>query len=218
MVRSLQEILSPERALIFRITHLANLPWILRNGLHCSRSELLDPDFVTIGSQDLIEKRRSKEVPIPPGGTLDEYVPFYFTPCTPMLYNIRTGYAGIRRRANEEILILVSSLDALDASGESYVFTDRHAYLKAARFYAERADLRHVDFDLLQRRDFQRDPEDPRKVERYQAEVLVHRHVPIGALLGVACYTGRVKEGIESMMARTGPRLEVVVRPAWYFG
>ena len=29
--------LSPEKALIFRITHIANVPWILANGLHCEK-------------------------------------------------------------------------------------------------------------------------------------------------------------------------------------
>ena len=50
--------LSPEKALIFRITHIANVPWILANGLHCRSSAAQDPDFVEIGNPDLIDKRR----------------------------------------------------------------------------------------------------------------------------------------------------------------
>jgi hypothetical protein len=42
--------LNPDKALIFRITHLDNVPWILDNGLHCRSSEVLDPDFVNIGN------------------------------------------------------------------------------------------------------------------------------------------------------------------------
>lgn len=189
MPRNLDEILNPENALIFRITHRANLPWMLRNGLHCSRSEVRDPDFVSIGNVELIELRSVRRVAIPPGGTLDEYIPFYFTPFTPMLYNIKTGYGGIRQRPNEELVILVSSLAALEESGVRYLFSDRHAYLEAAQFFSDRADLSHVDYELLQRRDFERDPEDPGKMERYQAEALVHRAMPVTALLGVACYT-----------------------------
>jgi len=32
------ENLNPERALIFRIVHVANVPWILDHGLHCKNS------------------------------------------------------------------------------------------------------------------------------------------------------------------------------------
>lgn len=87
--------LSPEKALIFRITHIANVPWILENGLYCRSAAEQDPRFVEIGNPDLIDKRKHRVVPAPPGGTLSDYVPFYFTPYSPMLYNIKTGWRGI---------------------------------------------------------------------------------------------------------------------------
>ena len=110
--------LNPEKALIFRITHRDNIEWILGNGLHCRDSEIVDPNFVNIGNAELIDKRSSRRIDIPPGDSSD-YVPFYFTPFSPMLLNISTGYNGITQRANEEIVIIVSSLRELDASGSS---------------------------------------------------------------------------------------------------
>src|SRR3954470_12772585 len=91
--------LSPEKALVFRITHIANVPWILANGLHCRSSAMQDPNFVEIGNPDLIGKREHWAVPVPPGGRLSDYVPFYFTPYSPMLYNIKTGWNGIPKRS-----------------------------------------------------------------------------------------------------------------------
>ena len=41
-------------------------------------------------------------------GTLNDYVPFYFTPFSIMMYNIKTGYGGIKHVPNEKIAILVS--------------------------------------------------------------------------------------------------------------
>lgn len=76
--------LSPEKALVFRITHRENVPWILDNGLHCSIFNFQDPHFVTIGSADIISKRSRRLVHLPPGGTLADYVPFYFTPLSMM--------------------------------------------------------------------------------------------------------------------------------------
>jgi hypothetical protein len=83
--------LTPERALIFRITHIDNVPWILSNGLHCRNSRSVDPHYREIGNRDLIDKRSHRVVPIVPGGTLSDYIPFYFTPYSPMLFNIKTG-------------------------------------------------------------------------------------------------------------------------------
>ena len=87
--------LSEQNALIFRITHIDNVRWMLQHGLHCRNGDQ-DPDFVTIGLQDVIDRRHEHTVPIHPGGTLSEYVPFYFTPFSPMAYNIHTGLGGNR--------------------------------------------------------------------------------------------------------------------------
>ncbi|AEQ97857.1 hypothetical protein XOC_3767 [Xanthomonas oryzae pv. oryzicola BLS256] len=65
---------------------------------------------MSIGNPELIDKRSSHPVPLPPGGFLNDYVPFYFTPFLPMLRNIHTAWGGIQRRPNEDIVILVSSL------------------------------------------------------------------------------------------------------------
>ena len=53
-----------------------------------------------IGNPDLIDKRTHRIVPAPPGGTLSDYVPFYFTLYSPMLYNIKTGMEGHRAKAD----------------------------------------------------------------------------------------------------------------------
>jgi hypothetical protein len=68
--------LTPERALIFRITHRDNLEWILKNGLHCATSGKGDPNFVAIGNPGLIERRKKRALPSAFGGVLSNYVPF----------------------------------------------------------------------------------------------------------------------------------------------
>ena len=101
--------LNPEKALIFRIIHRDNLPWILDHGLHSSNGEIADPNYRNIGNVDLIGRRNQRKVRVGPGGALSDYVPFYFTPFSIMMYNIHTGY-NVRQVPNEEILIVVSSL------------------------------------------------------------------------------------------------------------
>lgn len=147
--------LNPDKALIFRITHRDNAPWILDNGLHCGSSEILDPDFVSIGNQDLIEKRKNRIIDIPPGGPLSDYIPFYFTPFSPMMYNISTGYS-VEKRPNREIVILVSSLHKLVDDGKAFVFSDRHAYLEMAQFHNDLTALDCIDWPMLQARKFKK--------------------------------------------------------------
>ena len=124
--------LNPEKALIWRIVHRDNLPWILDNGLYCGNSVVKAPDWISIGNPELIDKRARHPVPLPPGGWLNDYVPFYFTPFSPMLRNIHTAWGGIQKRSNEEIVILVSSLPHIAALGLPFLFTDSHAYYQWA--------------------------------------------------------------------------------------
>lgn len=210
--------LTPERGLLFRITHIANLPWSLANGLHCANGGAQDPNFVAIGNPDLIGKRMQRRVPIAPNGTLADYVPFYFTPKSPMLLNIKTGFIGMTKRSNQEIVILVSSCKAMNDNNVTTVFTDRHAYTATAAWTSDRADLAWmIDWDILCRHDFARNDSYPDKMERYQAEALAHRYVPPGALLGIGCVSDAVKPRIEASVQAAGLALQVFVRPGWYF-
>ena len=79
------------------------------------------------------------------------------------------------------------------------------------------ARLDQIDWPLLQQRDFRRDDDDPEKVERYQAEALVHRHLPVAALLGAICYSDEVKQSIGRELANAGITLDVRAIPGWYF-
>lgn len=209
--------LTRPRALIFRITHVDNVPWLLANGVQCRSSRLVDPNYVNIGNLELIEKRQSRVVPIPPGGTLSDYVPFYFTPFSPMLYNIKTGHNGIVRRSMGDIVILCSSLPTLLAHGIRFVFSDRHAYLSLARFSSSLEDLDRIDWAGLQRRDFARDPENPEKFERYQAEALVSRQLPCNALDGIICSTDVRRAQTAAWVAAAGHSFEVLTRPDMFF-
>ena len=63
-------------------------------------------------------------------------------------------------------------------------------------------------------RNFKRD--DPDRFERYQAEALVHQHMPLGALRGVACYDAAAKQEVEAIAVAANVTLKVAVRPGWY--
>jgi len=164
--------LNAQEARVFRITHIANVGWLLKNGLHCRSSGHTDPDFVSIGNPELIERRDSRRVPIPPEGT---------------------------------------------QHGVSAVFTDRHAYLRTARFFSSMDDLDEIDWALLQGRDFKRDPDDPEKTDRYQAEALIHRHLPVERLAGIVCHGEKEMKQLERDLRVAHARIKVAAVPSCYF-
>lgn len=209
--------LNPEKALIWRIIHRSNLEWTLANGMYAGNSELKSPTWVSIGNNELIRRRASREVPTLPGGMLNDYVPFYFTPFSPMLYNIHTGRGDVARVSNADIVILVSSVHRIIDLGLPYVFTDRHAYTVTAKYYNEPVSLKEVDWNLIQNRNFRRDENDPEKVERYQAEALIHQHVPVEALLGAVCHNEQVMKELQEQSVKLGTKFDIRCLPQWYF-
>lgn len=209
--------INPTKALIWRIVHRDNLPWILANGLHSGNSSTQSKNWVHIGNPELTSKRASHPVPIVPNGFLNDYVPFYFTPFSVMLKNIHGGRGGVKQRHNDEIVILVSSVHKIKNLGLDFVFTDSHAYYRWATYYNELKDLDKIDWSLLQQRDFKRDADDPAKFERYQAEALVHESCPVDALLGIICYSEKTKTDIEKLLIERNMNLDVYARTGWYF-
>jgi hypothetical protein len=211
------KLLNPERALIFRIIHRANLEWVLEHGLHCGNSATRSTGWVSIGNQELIGKRAHWPVKAAPGGVLNDYVPFYFTPFSVMMHNINTGWNGVAKHPKQDILILVAGLRRVAALGLTWLFTDSHANNPLVNCYRDLADLDRVDWQILQARDFKRDSDDPAKFGRYQAEALIHRHCPLQGLSGIVCYDEHAKIAVEQAVAALKLPLPVAKRPGWYF-
>jgi hypothetical protein len=133
-----------------------------------------------------------------------------------MMYNIHTGY-NVLQVPNEEIVILVSSLQKVAELGIPFVFTDQHAHPLMASYFTNLNDLDQVDWDLLNRRDFRHDPDDPGKKERYQAEALIWKHLPVEGLLGICSHSDAIDQGIKQELAKRKIELQTVVKRDWYF-
>ena len=134
-----------------------------------------------------------------------------------MARNINSGWRGVQQRANEEILVLVSSLPHIRSLELDFLFTNQHAYTETAQFYSDLARLDEIDWGILRASDFKRDNDDLGKLERYQAEALVYRHVPITGLLGIGCCSPHEATTQRARVEAAGVDLKVVARPGWYF-
>lgn len=76
---------------IYHFTSIDHLPSIIERGLRCDNDTatagLLS---VEVGNRGIKERRRRREVLVPPGGAVASYVPFYFAPRSPMLARYST--------------------------------------------------------------------------------------------------------------------------------
>src|SRR5690606_25951810 len=110
------------------------IEYILRHGL-CSNNHILkDPQYINIGHPQLIADRYEYPIPLVGYGNLGEYISFYFWGHSPMLYLIMHGFKGVTQFPQEDIVYLVIDSKQIIEADFQYVFTDRHAKVKLAKF------------------------------------------------------------------------------------
>lgn len=132
-----------------------------------------------------------------------------------MLYNIKTG-RNVPAVPMREIAIIVSSMHHLVEQRIDFVFTNRHAYLRTAQFFSDIEDLDAIDWDILSRSDFARDDNDLDKTDRYQAEALIYRHLPMAAVSGIICYSTQEQDMISRQVASAGHSTPVIAKNAYF--
>jgi len=95
-----------------------------------------------------------------------------------------------------------------------FVFSDRHAYLRTAQFSNDLDDLDRIIWPALQARDFKKDDAD--KFEKYQAEALVYKHVPVSSLKAVVCYNAEIKHRVADHAERHDADVKIIAQKKWF--
>ena len=197
----------------FRLTHINNIPYVVRCGLVRADSPLRDPNYVSIGDSQVIGIRAGRDVK---GYHLNEYIPFYFGPRSPMLYVIQHGYNGVARVEAENLVYCVIRLDDLIHDNIDCLFTDGHALSAFTLFYQKNMLTRideivkyddvfssqwniEVDLDLKRRK---------------EAELLVRQDLPAQYVRGFVVYNEIAKQRLIS--SSVAPE-KIVAVPGYYF-
>ena len=189
---------------------------LFKYGLQSRSSMEVDTEYTPIGDEEIIMRRQKKQVPIAAKRSYSDYIPFYFTPYSIMMHNILTGY-NVPKRKREDIIIVVSSLRDMQQKGYDYVFTNQHALSETGlQFYDKLEELEAIDWDLLNQRDFKRDPDDPGKLLRYQAEAMVRDTLPLTDIRGLVCYNDQVRQDLSGHAMKQNLELNIKKLPDWY--
>lgn len=185
---------------LFRMIHIDNAEHVLRNGI-CTRTHpMANPNYIEIGDNVLIEQRHSYSVGInPPGGNLGEYVPFYFAGHTPMLLNIKTGWRGVKRHSQSEIIFIVTNVKYILENCGEWCFTDGHAKEAITTFYNDLNDLSQLDWEAIRRRKWNNTLDDMDRQRKKQAEFLVRDFVPVECIRGIYVYNEHSKIKIQQI-------------------
>lgn len=185
---------------IFRMTHIDNVPFIVQNGLWSKLSPVQDPNFIPIGNPDIIDKRTNKFVVlIPPGGVLGEYVPFYFSGHSPMLYNITTGY-NVRRVLQRDIVFIVCDAFEIADAGIPYCFTDGNATKSISKFYNSLEGLEELCWDCIRAKIWKNTEDDYDRVRKKMAEFLVKDHIPASLIRGIIVKNAEAEQRVAEML------------------
>jgi hypothetical protein len=206
---------------LYRIVHLDNLATLLlRGGLHAPNTTPEDGHpYRTIHSVQVQEGRRLRAIGCGPGGTIHDYVPFYFGPLSVMLLNLHSGRVEGYHEGQRPIVYVVSTIERVSQAGRPWVFSDGHGLAAVTRWFDDPARLTEVDWDLVGARYWADTPEDNDRKRRKQAEFLVHAFLPWTAVAGIAVFDEAVAESVRAVLARNpvAAATRVVVKREWYY-
>jgi hypothetical protein len=204
---------------IFHITHVDNLPGIAAEGLVCdTRMSGGNRSFQSIAYPGLKLRRAQTVVPCPPGGTLADYVPFYFCPRSPMLYTINQGNVGSVAHGQRRIVHLRLELEAV-AAVRPFVFTTGHAIIVGlSTFHNDLRALGTLDWQSIQSNqwgsNYDASGEQKRKK---QSEFLALDHVPWELVQEIGVHSQATAGLAAQALAGVAHQPRVGVRADWYY-
>lgn len=211
----------PNPTPIFRFIHIENLRGCLGRGGLCAPNHCPNDGQVyrTIHNEEVQNKRHVTNIPCGPGGSIHDYVPFYFGYLTPMLLNLKTGRVPGYDEGQAPLIYLVSTAQAVRDSGAGFVFSNGHGLATFTDWFDDLARLDQVDWNMVYQRYWTDTLEDMDRQRRKQAEFLVHRFCDWSLIREVGILDQTMKQRVEEILAGypAGLRRPVAVRPEWYY-
>ncbi|MCB9343973.1 MAG: DUF4433 domain-containing protein [Lewinellaceae bacterium] len=199
---------------LFRIIPIQNLEFNLLNGLYCKKAGIVDPSYVSIGSQEIISRRDTIDVKCYPDTKVNDYVPFYFSVRTPMLYNIYTGM-GVPAKPQEEIIYLCCKLTDLASETFQWCYTDGNAANAITRFYNDLKDLEQLDWHSITTTDFRTNnvDGDEDRLRKKHSEFLVLNHVPTKYIKAIIVKNSKIASQVNAILAKLALKIPVHTNP-----
>lgn len=204
----------PKNPRIFHITYIRNLAGMIGKDL-LPDAKIPASRYTNIGASDIKQRRLRLPVGCHPGTCVGDYVPFYFSPRSVMLFRIARSEFHEYRGGQQPIVHLRANLhDAIDWAedqGLKWAFTNVNAAASYAPFYKDRAQLDQVDWEVGKMRIWR----DHREAK--QAEFLMHDRFPFDLFDYIGCFDDAAAQQTRQIVAGLPKQPAVAVENAWYY-
>ena len=213
---------APQPLRAYRIVHIDSLPSILKYGTYASRhvpeAVRAEGGYKQVADAELTTRRDSRVVPVDPGGTIGDYVPFYFGKRGPFLFCLKHGYGASSPVAESDLVYLVANVEQVAATGR-FAFTDTHAYNAQAQFFNDLADVSKLDWSCVQALQWTNTQYQPYRKARKQAEFLLWGLWPPEQIAGIVTFDEASRTKVEQIVLHSGRSTPVVSRSdgTWYY-
>ena len=209
----------PDPVRVFRLMHLDNLSVCLqRGGLHAPNNLPSDGlHYKTIHNIDIQNERKLRCIPCGPGGTIHDYVSFYFGMRSPMLLQLHTGQVEGYNERQVPLIYLVSTVEAVRQAGLRFVFSDGHGIAAYTQWYDDPARLTDIDWETVYADYWACTVEDPDRQCRKQAEFLVYQFCPWDLIHEIGVIDADVQAQVSGALAKFGASIPVQIHRDWYY-
>jgi len=199
---------------IYHITDAANLPSIIQQGgLYSDVAIKNNGGPLSDIGYSHIKARRSTEIKVNccDNRFVGEFVPFYYSPRSVMLFTVNRGLTGKPKGHQSEIIHLVSNVSTAIKVGNPWAISDGNAGSNSAIFNQNVEFLGDLNWEAINAKYWSE------VTFEKQAEFLVANFYPFSSIMGIGCYNDEMTQRVQSMLNTTGRSLPVVTKPDWYY-
>lgn len=203
---------------IYHITHVDNLPAIIARGALLSDTIRSAAGIApqAVAHAHIKDRRKTFAVPVPPGGVVADYAPFYFCPRSPMLFVLDRGGVAGYTGGQRPIVHLVAQAESVAAAATSFCFTDAHAVTLPTNYFTSLADLAKLPWDDIRAPQWGGAEHLDRK-RRKQAEFLVHGGLPWNLVAEIGVIDQDVAARVAQHLAGAAHAPPVAIHRDWYY-
>lgn len=216
----MKSIFNPNNIKIYHITHIENLSSILQENGLWSDAERVNRELSVsgIGDNKIKERRLTWPLTAIPNTHIGDYVPFYFTNRSPMLYRIKNNTVEGYNDGQAPIIYLVSSIASIYSQSLRYCFTDGNAASAITKSFTSLDMLNNeVDWNLINNWSWHKTEDDQDRRRRKQAEFLVHQFCPWSCIEAISVFNQDYQQRVAKILHAFGCKLSVSIEKKWYY-
>ncbi len=211
----------PAQPRIYHITHVENLPGIIRDGGLWSDATLIarGGPASPIGMGNIKQRRLNLPIKCYFDECVGDYVPFYFCPRSVMLYILhRDNHPDLTYHGGQRPILhleadLYEAMVWADANNCHWAFSLSNAGAVYTEFRNRRSQLNEIDWAAVGSTDFRESD----VKEGKQAEFMVHKSFPWTLVRRIGVASQAIQTQVLKMLHQGAHRPLVEVRGEWYF-